>query len=300
MPRSDLLSFISPFQPLFAMGVKAIIEQSAPNRLPTMGEGDIDPSTLWNWFTKCENFLCHKNITNLDMVKTVAYGMGGVRTICWLAAKGPILGDMDWDSYKTQMRTLFLQSDWEHSTRMEILRMHQPSTKPFFDFALEVMGRNNLLAGTDSFMNDEYMRETLEATMEQELSRECNLDNVSQLSDFQEWIDTVRHIDERHHACLEELTREIAKMNIRSAPTTQTPFQHASTTSNTSATSTGQTTPMPKLLQEECQLLSENGRSAVTAILANTRTNAGATTHVNDILSANIEEVPSTNAIAGR
>ncbi|KAF9494847.1 hypothetical protein BDN71DRAFT_1392671, partial [Pleurotus eryngii] len=240
------------------MGVKATIKQFALNCPPTMGEGDIDPSTLWNWFTKCENFLRHKNVTGLDMVKTVAYRMGGVRTICWLMAKGPILEDMDWDSYKTQMHALFLQSDWEHTTCMEILRMQQPSSKPFFDFALEVMGKNNL-AGTDSFMNDDYMHKTLEATMEQELSQECNCKNTPQLSDFQEWLDVIRCIDKHCCAHLEELTREIVKMNIHPAPTTRTPFQRLPTSNSTSTPLTNQTTPMPKLLQEERQLLSENG-----------------------------------------
>ncbi|KAF4590949.1 hypothetical protein EYR40_009546 [Pleurotus pulmonarius] len=144
------------------MGVKAVVTQSAPNRPPTMGEGDVDPALLWDWFTKCENYLRHKGADDKDMVKTVAYRMSGVRSIRWLAAKGPVLPEMDWDTYKLQMRALFLTSDWEHTTRMEILRLRQNS-KPFIDFAFEVMGKNNLLAGTDSFLNDDFLRETLEA-----------------------------------------------------------------------------------------------------------------------------------------
>lgn len=243
------------------MGAKAIVAQSAPNRPPTMGEGDVDPSILWDWFTKCENFLRHKGVTGLDMVKTVAYGMGGVRAIRWLAAKGPVLAAMDWDMYKTQMRTLFLPSDWEHTTRLEILRLRQPNAKPFFDFALEVMGKNNFLADTDSFMNDEYMREVLEAAMEQELSRECNRENAPQIADFQEWLETVRRIDERRRARIEELTRELAKMNIRSAPATRTPFQRGtgSLPSASPTTSRPQLSAMPKLQDGERKLLSDNG-----------------------------------------
>ncbi|KAF4600042.1 hypothetical protein EYR40_007148 [Pleurotus pulmonarius] len=208
------------------MGTKAVITQLAPNRPPAMGEGDVDPSLLWDWFTRSENFLCHKGTEERDMVKTVAYGMSGVRAIQWLAAKGPILAEMDWDTYKSQMRSLFLASDWIHTTRMEILRLRQPASKPFIDFAFEVMGKNNLLAGTDSFMNDDYMWETLEAAMEQDLSRECNREGVQLITDFQAWLDEVKRLDERRRARLEELTREIAKMSMRSNPgvATHTPF----------------------------------------------------------------------------
>ncbi|KAF4604556.1 hypothetical protein EYR40_003330 [Pleurotus pulmonarius] len=170
------------------MGTKAVITQSAPNRPPTLGKGDVDASVLWDWFTKCENFLRHKDVSGLAMVKTVAYGMSGVRAIRWLAASGPLLHEMDWDTYKTQMRSLFLPSDWEHTTRMDILRFRQGS-KVFIDYALELMGKNNLLAGTDSFMNDEFMRETIEAGLESELSRECNREGLGEIVEFSEWLD---------------------------------------------------------------------------------------------------------------
>ncbi|KAF9488176.1 hypothetical protein BDN71DRAFT_1436311 [Pleurotus eryngii] len=155
------------------MGNKAVITQSVPNRPPTLSEGNVDPALLWDWFVKCENFLQHKR---------------------------PILPEMDWDTYKAQMYSLFLASNWIHTTHMEILRLHQPLSKVFIDFAFDVMGKNNLLARTDSFMNDEYMRETLEAAMEQDLSRECNREGTHLITDFQKWLDEVKHLDEQHCA----------------------------------------------------------------------------------------------------
>ncbi|KAF9492510.1 hypothetical protein BDN71DRAFT_1497484 [Pleurotus eryngii] len=224
------------------MGAKATITQSAPNRPPAMGEGDVDPSLLWDWFTKCENFLRHKGTEERDM----------------LAAKGPVLAQMDWDTYKSQMRSLFLASDWVHTTRMEILRLRQPGSKPFINFAFEVMGKNNLLAGTDSFMNDDYMRETLEAVMEQDLSRECNCEGTHLITDFQAWLDEVKRLDERRRARLEKLTREIAKISVRSTtgPSTRVPFTCAN---QTPAPSVRTLMPMLKLTELERQLLLSNG-----------------------------------------
>ncbi|KAG9225881.1 hypothetical protein CCMSSC00406_0006497 [Pleurotus cornucopiae] len=246
------------------MGVKAVITQAAPNRPPTMGDGDVDPGLLWDWFMKCEIFLRHKNISGPDMVKTVAYGMSSVRAIRWLAAKGPVLGSLDWDDYKLQMCSLFLPSDWEHSTRMDILRYRQPASKPFIDFALKLMGKNNLLAGTDSFMNDDFMRETIEAGMEQELSRECNREGTNHIVEFQAWLDEVKRLDEKRRARLDEVAREFAKLSVRQTPSTRTPFSRStnSSTSGTPGASTSPsrtTTPMPKLTDVEHQLLQDNG-----------------------------------------
>ncbi|KAF4605735.1 hypothetical protein EYR40_004524 [Pleurotus pulmonarius] len=241
------------------MGVKAVISQTAPNHPPTMGEGDVDPSLLWDWFTKCEIFLRHKNISGSDMVKTVAYGMSGVRAIRWLAAKGPVLDSIDWDEYKLQMRSLFLPSDWEHSTRMDILRYRQPTSKPFIDFAFELMGKNNLLAGTDSFMNDDFMRETIEAGMEQELSCECNREGTNQIVEFQAWLDEVKRLDERRRACLKEVARKFAKLSVRQAPATRTPLSRTGAAPSNTTSSTRSSTPMPKLTDVEHQLLQDNG-----------------------------------------
>lgn len=36
------------------MGVRAMIEHSNPTKPPTMGEGDVDASVLWDWFNRSE------------------------------------------------------------------------------------------------------------------------------------------------------------------------------------------------------------------------------------------------------
>ncbi|KAF9487084.1 hypothetical protein BDN71DRAFT_1437114 [Pleurotus eryngii] len=194
--------------------MKAKVEQSNPTRPPMMGEGDVDATVLWEWFNKAENFFRHKSITAENKVVTVAYGMSGVHAIRWLSANSLNLESMTWDDYKTYMHTLFLASDWEHSTRMDMLRIQQGS-RTFVDFSLEMMGRNNLLAGTDSFLNDELLRDMLEANMDRELARECNREALSSLSSFRDWLDEVKHVDECHRQRLEEISCEVNRLNSR-------------------------------------------------------------------------------------
>ncbi|KAF9495630.1 hypothetical protein BDN71DRAFT_1506565 [Pleurotus eryngii] len=181
----------SPFQPTFVMGIKAKIKQLVPSCLPTMGKGDVDATILWDWFVKCENFLRHKNTVPANMVKTVAYRMTGIHMICWLAANGPLLSEMDWDSYKDHLHALFLPSNWEYTMWMAILRMKQDS-KPFSNFILDIMRRNNLLAGTNSFMNDDFIQNTIEAGMDVELTTECHHKNTNSITTFKAWMDETK------------------------------------------------------------------------------------------------------------
>ncbi|KAF9495343.1 hypothetical protein BDN71DRAFT_1506903 [Pleurotus eryngii] len=242
------------------MGLRAKIEQSAPNHPPTMGEGDVDASLLWDWFVKSENYLCHKNTPAADMVKTVAHGMGGVHAIRWLAAHGPSLHTMDWDDYKEQMRSLFLPVDWEYTTRMSILRMKQGS-RPFIDFALDVLGKNNLLAGTASFMNDDFVCDALEAGMEPNLAQECHQENMNHFDGFRVWMDEVKRLDEQRRQCFEEIAREFARLNVKGSAAAQTSARATRPTSTVSSTSKPASSfvPIPKLLDSERSLLQNNG-----------------------------------------
>ncbi|KAF9489366.1 hypothetical protein BDN71DRAFT_1512170 [Pleurotus eryngii] len=206
--------FALPFQPKAVMGVCAKIEQSAPNRPPTMGEGDNTPAQ--------------------DMVKTVAYGMTSVHAIRWLAANGPALPSMDWVTYKDQMCTLFLPTDWEYTARMAVLHLKQGS-QPFMDFALDAMGRNNLLADTLSFLNDDFLHDAIEAGMEPEQR-------------------------------FDEIAKEFAHLNVRTTVPAHIPPKMAafnarsssSASASSSSSAQGAFVPIPKLLESERTLLQEH------------------------------------------
>ncbi|KAF9489768.1 hypothetical protein BDN71DRAFT_1435181, partial [Pleurotus eryngii] len=245
------------------MGVRAKIEQSNPKKPPTMGEGDVDASVLWDWFNRSENFFRQKSITADNRVVSIAWGMSGVHAVRWLSANSPLLDAMSWDDYKEHMRTLFLPSDWEHAGRMDVLRLQQGS-RSFVEFSLDMMGRNNLLAGTDSFFNDEALRDTMDANMDRELARECNRENVTSITSFRDWLDEVKRLDERKRQRMEEIERTLARINAKSnnnratSTVTRPPFQPRNTNAPV-GTNTGSFTPMPKLTDDERALLSANG-----------------------------------------
>ncbi|KAF9495683.1 hypothetical protein BDN71DRAFT_1390877, partial [Pleurotus eryngii] len=201
----------------------------------------------------------HKNTPAENRVVSVAWGMSGVHTVCWLSMNLPILESMSWDTYKSQLRTLFLPSDWEHSARMDVLRLQQCS-RSFVEYSLDVMGKNNLLAGTDSFFNDEFLRDTLEANMDCKLARKCNRENTNAIISFRDWLDEVKHLNKKKRQRMEEIERTLAKINARMVANCsqgRPPLQPRNGT--TSSTNDPTTSRLPKLEDSERQLLSTNG-----------------------------------------
>ncbi|KAF9493970.1 hypothetical protein BDN71DRAFT_1393982 [Pleurotus eryngii] len=93
------------------------------------------------------------------------------------------------------MHTLFLASNWKHTIRMDVLCVQQGS-KSFIDFFLDLMSKNNLLAGTDSSLNNELLHDTLKANMDWKLAHELNRENTNSVMLFCDWLDEVKQIDE--------------------------------------------------------------------------------------------------------
>ncbi|KAF9496523.1 hypothetical protein BDN71DRAFT_1551256 [Pleurotus eryngii] len=217
------------------METKAKIGQSNPMCPPMMGDGNVDTTVLWDWFNKAENFFCLKSIASENKAISIAYRMSSIHAIHWLSA-----------------------NSLEHSAHMDVLHIQQNS-KSFVKFSLEMMGKNNLLAGTDSFLNDKLLRDTLEVNMDRELAQECNRENLVLIISLRDWLDEVKRLDERKHQHLKEITCEFTKLNASSTPTTAThlPVPGAAASSALSFTFV----PILKLLQTERELLSTNGSS---------------------------------------
>ncbi len=126
-----------------------------------------------------------------------------------------------------------------------------------------MMGRNSLLGGTDSFFNDEALRDTMDANMDRKLARECNRENIKSIASFRDWLDEVKRLDERKRQRMEEIERTLARINAKSnnnranSSVSRPPFQPRNTNTPNS-TNTGTFTLMPKLTDDEQALPSAN------------------------------------------
>ncbi|KAF9500732.1 hypothetical protein BDN71DRAFT_1501935 [Pleurotus eryngii] len=211
-----------------------------------MGEGDINTALLWDWFNKSEQFFHHKNIDPDAHVETVTWGMTGVHVIHWLLANSSSLSLMGWDNYKTHMWALFLPTDWEHTTRMDVLCIQQHN-KSFVKFSFKLMAKNNLLTEMDNFLNNDFLCDTLEANMDCELACKLNHKDANSIVAFRDWLN-------------KEIKDTLAKLNIKSSFRAPTPtgrvFNSCALSSNPPF---GTFVPILKLLDEERTLLAANG-----------------------------------------
>ncbi|KAF9492626.1 hypothetical protein BDN71DRAFT_1396440 [Pleurotus eryngii] len=151
---------------------------------------------------------------------------------------------------------------------MSILHMKQGS-RPFIDFALDMMGRNNLLAMIASFMNNDFIRDAIEARMEPDLATECHRESINCFKAFKVWMDKVKRLDEKRHWCLEEITKEFVRLSIKApannsggqAPlrtfTAMNPSKAVSSSSSSSSSSNF--ISIPKLTADKRKLLQNNG-----------------------------------------
>lgn len=141
---------------------------------------------------------------------------------------------------------------------MDILRLQQ-GTHSFVDFSLDMMGKNNLLASTDSFLNDELLQDMLKADMDCNLARECHQENLTSIISLRDWLNEVKRLDECKQQRMEEIEHTLARINVRSNTSHSTlpctPFANANTNS---AAGPNVFTPIHKLLDAERQLLSAN------------------------------------------
>ncbi|KAF9493965.1 hypothetical protein BDN71DRAFT_1394024 [Pleurotus eryngii] len=71
------------------MGAKAKINQSNPTKPPTLDEGNVDASILWDWFNKCEGFFHHKAVKSNKKIVFIAWRMSGIHAVHWLSANSP-------------------------------------------------------------------------------------------------------------------------------------------------------------------------------------------------------------------
>jgi hypothetical protein len=128
----------------------AQVEQSAPNKPPVLTPGDLTPRVLQDWQAACDDYFIHKAIVDADKVKYILGGMRDPSIREWVNAECATLVAMSFENYMALMHSSWLEEDWEHTTRHELLSSHQ-GDKPFWQWQAEVRNLNATLQGTTSY-----------------------------------------------------------------------------------------------------------------------------------------------------
>ncbi|KAG1760618.1 hypothetical protein EDD22DRAFT_900292 [Suillus occidentalis] len=205
-------------------------------RLPILTVGEISPEVLLAWEMGCRQFLMHKNVPETEMVRKTWY-----------------LDDHD--QYMKEVRSYWLPSNWD-------------ITKPFNEWAFEMLSKNNLLQDTPSHLTDTNLRYYLEARMHPDLADKYFAERITE-TDLCKWIEKVGLLDDKRLYDIErykELLEAVWRAERRKITTSKKPASSACSNpkagrnmSTTSISSSSRPfTRLPRLTDDERQLLRDN------------------------------------------
>jgi uncharacterized protein YaaR (DUF327 family) len=87
----------------------------------------------------------------------------------------------------------------------------QQKDRAFAEWSTLVCTKNNLLAGTGSFLNEMQLKNLLEARMNEALHQMYNTENACAVALFCAWLTKVKELDEKRANLEKEIFRQILR-----------------------------------------------------------------------------------------
>jgi RNase H-like domain found in reverse transcriptase/Reverse transcriptase (RNA-dependent DNA polymerase)/Integrase zinc binding domain len=247
----------------------AQVEQSAPNKPPILTPGDLTPRILQDWQAACEDYFIHKAIADEDKVKYILGGMKDPNIREWVTVERAALIAMTFEDYMALMRSSWLEDNWEHKIRRELLSSRQ-GDKPFWQWQAEVRNLNATLQGTTSHKTNTDLLYLLESGVNDDLATELKNYPVATTS-LKTWVESVKVLDERvrhNQQRIREMFNDMARterLKRQAYRASQTPFLQQPSSSKGPTTmhstptlgagSSPATSRVPKLMDDERNLL---------------------------------------------
>ena len=154
-----------------------------------------------------------------------------------------------------ELRKEVLDSKWVDATRNEMLSLRQ-GEKSFAEYSTSLRTKNNLLAGTSSFLKDDALKNQLEAGMNEELREMYNEERIRDTAGFRDWLKKCKDLDERRT----RLERRVDKRIQRQAPRPRQPLAptNRQPTVGSSAPYEPRKNTLPPLTDDERRVLRDN------------------------------------------
>jgi len=232
----------------------AVVEQSAPNKLPILKAGELTPETVCDWENACSTYFMHKEIEAKDQVKMIAFGMSDPRLHTWYLAQCATLDAGTFSEYLTALKSAWLETHWDTKLRKKVLGSQQ-GTRPFYKWALELQNQNALLYGNAAHLSEAQLRNQLEANICDELTTPVLRAKFANTLTLKQWIKEVKHLDNKW---LEDLAlhKKFAEQFYKSSRRTTSTY-HAKT-SSTSRPNTTSSACLEPLTEDEHTLLANH------------------------------------------
>lgn len=240
----------------------ASVEQAAPSKPPKLLAGELTPEVARDWENACTNYFLHKDVEAKIQVRMVAFGMLDPRLHTWYLSQKATLDTGTFDEYMTALKAAWLDTHWQTKLRKRILGSQQ-GIHPFYEWALGVQNLNALLYGNKSYLDDEQLRDQLEAGLCDELTLPVLRAKLASTLTLREWIEEVHHLDEKR---LEDLATQKKLAEDCHKSTKRTTSTNPPKTSSSSRTTTNSSSArLGPLTMAERTLLMEHGGCFNTA-----------------------------------
>jgi hypothetical protein len=243
----------------------AYVEQDSSSKPPVLHLGDITLFVMREFEDGCVGYFETKEIPEDKHVRKILAGLCDSRIRDWISTDRNRILALPFDSFMTEFRAAYLDDNWEEAIRRELGGMAQGG-ESFWDYAIAVQAKNSLLTSTPSHLNNDQLRHRLEAGMGELLARRCANTKVNQEKSLKKWLTDVKRVDDLMRAERKEF--EVIAQATRETTRRNNPLGEPSNRVNTNAhtnaprgggnPSNNSSNRLPKLTENECQLLFNN------------------------------------------
>jgi hypothetical protein len=175
----------------------ATIEHPITKHCPILTGRDLTPQMILLTENAFNEFFIAKNVEKANQVKLILGVFKDAHIRDWISTDREHLLKLSFEEFITELRTNFLPTDWVDTICISLLRKMMSRNTKFWDYAQEVRALNIVLCGTPSYLEEQVLRNHLEAYLEPTLQSECIRNKLYKVTTLKAWIEHVRKINER-------------------------------------------------------------------------------------------------------
>ena len=101
----------------------ALVEQSAPSKVPVLMAGAICPATMCQFKHPCMNYFIHKGVITDDQVSLIIGGILDNHAGDWIISDHECLISLSFKMFMAEFHSNYLVNDWGEDTLHELLSM---------------------------------------------------------------------------------------------------------------------------------------------------------------------------------
>ena len=250
---------------------EAVASHLALSCPPHLSKGKITPNNVWEFENHCENYYMNAKggVEDGQKVMKILGCFENPLVNDWISVNRTRLCVLTFEDFMIEFRQHWLPRNWEEDVAMCILSSRlDPKQMTFEEWAAQLQMWNIALHGTDSHIDDEQMRQQLDANLDTELCKKTRNEKVTTIKELLPWIqkvleiDDLRQTEQKHFAEAIDDCLRANKHPYNPAcsvnPNRDNYRWNTSNASGTTAAGPSTTIYPPKLTEDERRLLHEH------------------------------------------